>query len=122
MSEHMERRLHPRVQVQFEARVSNLTTGGPSTLGRVVDLSGSGISVILPRELATGDCVQLEMADSKLTGHVIHSRPENSLFRVGIAMERAELGSSSLAELLQRTLLDSMPGVPGVESLETRLC
>lgn len=118
----MERRLHPRVQVQFEARVSNLTTGGSSFLGRVSDLSGSGISVILSRELAPNDRVQLEMADSKLTGRVIHSSPEEALFRVGIEMECAELGSSSLAELLQRTLLDSMPGVPGVESLETRLC
>jgi hypothetical protein len=118
----MERRLHERTQVHFEARVTDLTTGGPSSLGRVSDLSNSGLSVSLPRQYATGDRIQMEMADSILTGRVVYSKADKSDFRIGIEIDKVELGSSSLAELLQRTLLESMPSLPGVETAETRLC
>ena len=118
----MERRLHPRNQVHFEAKVTSLTTPARSSLGRVSDLSQSGISLVLPVQLAPGDRVKLEMADSVMVGRVVHSGPESSLFRVGIEVERVELGASSLADLLQRTLMLEMPGLPGLEPSETRLC
>lgn len=118
----MERRLHQRNQVHFEAKVTNLTTSAKASLGRVSDLSNSGVSVVLPLSFAPGDRVRVEMADSVMAGRVIHSSPESSLFRVGIEVERVELGASSLADLLQRTLMLEMPGLPGLESSETRLC
>ncbi len=60
---YMERRLHPRARVQFETRVTNLRTK-QSVLGRTCDISESGISVVQPLQLAAGDVVELEMADS----------------------------------------------------------
>ena len=91
-------------------------------MGVVSDVSNSGLSIVLPREFASGDRVQMEMADSMITGHVVYSKEEKSNFRIGIDMERVELGTSGLAELLQRTLLESMSVVPGLETVETRLC
>jgi PilZ domain len=114
----MERRLHPRTQVQFETKVTSLKARQESCLGRTCDISGSGISVVQALELAPGDLVQLEMADSVATGRVVYSNPEGAQFRVGIEVQKVQLGDSPLSILLQRTLMETMPLVPGVEYAE----
>jgi hypothetical protein len=117
-----ERRLHQRTQVQFEARVMNLTNPSVPALGRVSDVSEAGISVVLPLQFVAGDQVQLEMADSILTGRTVYCNPENSQFRIGIEVAQVQLGTSELSNLLQRTLLEGMPSTPGVELAETPIC
>jgi hypothetical protein len=110
----MERRLHPRASVQFETRLTNVLTR-QSVLGRTCDISESGISVVQPLQLAAGDVVELEMADSTLAGRVAYSNPEGNEFRLGIEVQRVQLGDSNLSSLLQRTLVETMPTLPGVE-------
>ena len=114
---YMERRLHPRAQVQFETKVTDLQTH-QSGLGRTCDISESGLSVMQSFGLAEGDLVQLEMADSVLTGRVAYSNPEGAEFRVGIEVHRVQLGHSNLSNLLQKTLIETMPTLPGVEYAE----
>jgi hypothetical protein len=114
---YMERRLHQRAQVQFETKVTNLLTK-QSVLGRTCDISESGISVVQSLELAAGDFVELEMADSRLAGRVAYSNPEGAEFRLGIEVQHVQLGDSSLSSLLQRTLVETMPCLPGVEYAE----
>jgi len=114
---YMERRLHPRARVQFETRVTNLRTK-QSVLGRTCDISESGISVVQPLQLAAGDVVELEMADSTLSGRVAYSNPEGKDFRLGIEVQSVHLGDSNLSSLLQRTLVETMPTLPGVEYAE----
>ena len=111
----MERRLHPRTQVQFEARLTNRAKAEQSFLGRLCDLSESGLSVVLPVPFEPADLVELEVADSLLVGRVIYSNPENGSFRIGIEIDKVKLGNSDLSNLLQQTLMESMPSVPGVE-------
>ena len=111
---YMERRLHPRASVQFETRLTNVLTR-QSVLGRTCDISESGISVVQPLQLAAGDVVELEMADSTLAGRVAYSNPEGNEFRLGIEVQRVQLGDSSLSSLLQQTLWETMPTLPGVE-------
>jgi hypothetical protein len=114
---YMERRLHPRAQVRFEAKLTATETK-QTALGRTSDISESGISVVLPFSLEEGNAVQLEMADSILTGRVAYSKPEGAEFRVGIEVQRVDLGNSSLSMLLQTTLAETMPMVPGLEHTE----
>lgn len=114
---YMERRLHPRARVQFETRVTNLRTR-QSVLGRTCDISESGISVVQPLQLAAGDFVELEMADSTLAGRIAYSKPEGTGFRMGIEVQRVHLGDSNLSNLLHRTLVETMPMLPGVEYAE----
>ena len=111
----MDRRLHERVNVQFEARITNLNDPGHSACGTVSDISRSGISVTMPMQLATGDMVELEMADSTLCGHVVYCNPEGALFRTGVEVELVRLGETALSQLLQRTLIEAMPSLPGIE-------
>jgi len=116
----MDRRLHERVEVQFEAKVTTLKNR-ETAYATVSDISQAGISVALPMQLTPGDKVQIEMADCHLSGNVIYSNPEAPLFRTGIAVARVELGGSDLSQLLQRTLAEVMPETPGVEYQETYL-
>jgi hypothetical protein len=111
---YMERRLHPRAQVHFETKVTNLKTR-QSGLGRTCDISESGLSVMQPLQLIAGDLVELEMADSTLSGRVAYSNQEGAEFRVGIEVERIQLGHSGLSNLLERTLAETMSNLPDVE-------
>lgn len=115
----MDRRLHERVTVQFEAKITRLNHLEHSAFGNVSDISSRGISAALPMQLAPGDLVQVEMADCLLSGHVVYSNPEGSLFRTGIEVDQIRLGSTDLSHLLQRTLSQAMPGTPGLEHSET---
>ena len=89
---------------------------GEHAMAVVSDISPAGISVSMPMPLSPGEYVQVEMADCILTGHAIHCNPEAS--RAGIQIERVQLGSTDLSELLQRTLCEAMPGTPGLEPQE----
>jgi hypothetical protein len=111
----MERRSTERFQVQFEARVTAVFDRERSALARVLDISNSGVSVGLPLQLAPGEMVEIEIADSTLYGHVIYSQPDDSLFRTGIEAIRVVLGPTDLSNLLQRILMEATPGIPGLE-------
>jgi PilZ domain len=113
----MDRRFHPRAKVQFEARITNRTTRQPSAIGRLGDMSESGLSVLLPEGYTPGELVELELADSHLTGRVVYSIPDGVLFRNGIEVQKVEIGNSDLSSLLQRTLMETMPQVPGVDTV-----
>jgi PilZ domain len=108
----MERRREERYEVRFETKVS---VRGQAVLGRVSNISESGISVDLPFQLSAGDMAQLELADSTIYGHVVYSDKEGDYFRTGIHASRVALGRTSLSGLLQRVLMETLPLTPGVE-------
>jgi hypothetical protein len=116
----MERRGDERFKVQFETRVTVLGDQRHSALGRVTDISNSGISVELPFQLAEGDLVELEMADSTVYGQVVYSNHESPLFRTGIEASRVLLGGTELSSILQRVLLETLPEMPGLETSGAR--
>lgn len=113
-----DRRLHERVTVQFEAKVTRLKDL-ESVCGTVSDISRSGISVAIPIQLTAGDPIELEMADSVLSGRVVYSNLEGSLFRTGIEVVSIRLGTTGLSQLLEKTLGEAMPDTPGLEHSQT---
>jgi hypothetical protein len=115
----MERRAHERYEVQFETRVTVLGNDqGHSAFGHISDISATGLSVNLPFQLAAGDMVELELADSTLYGQVVYSNPDYSSFRTGIEASRVMLGSTNLASILQRILMEQMPSIQGLQTAE----
>jgi len=108
----MERRTEERYEVRFETKVM---ARGQSVLGRVSNISESGISIHLPFQLSPGDAIELEMADSTVYGHVAYSDQEGDYFRTGIHANRVALGETSLSSLLQRVLIETLPLTPGLE-------
>lgn len=116
----MDRRLHQRLSVQFEAKVT--TPKSQSGFWTTVsDISKSGLCLSIPVPLAPGDPVRVEMADSLISGHVVYSNADASLFRTGIEVEQVQLGTTDLSHLLHRTLNEVMPDTVGLERIETYL-
>ena len=103
---------------EFEVRVT-IRGHNRSILSRASEIGPSGIIVPLPHELQPGEQVELAMADSTLYGHVVHSRPKPPSFQSLIEVERVTLGSTELSRILQRVLLDKLPEIKGVVSMET---
>jgi hypothetical protein len=98
----------------MDLRVTRLTQPALTGQGEVTDISNSGVCIKAPFELATGDVVQLEIADSTLFGFVVYANPEGTAFRAGVEVQRVLMGGSDLARLLQMELRRALPGVPGV--------
>jgi hypothetical protein len=110
----VDRRFEQRHQIDMDVRVTRLTHPPQTGQGQVADISNSGVCVKAPFELAAGDIVQLEMADSNLFGFVVHASREGTAFRAGIEIQRVLIGGTDLSKILQLALRQALPGVPGV--------
>ncbi len=110
----MERRLDPRYMIDMEVYVTRLTHPSWSGHGRVADISNTGVCIKTPFELAAGDILRLEMADSNLFGFVVHASREDATFRAGIEIQRVLIGGTDLSKILQMALRQALPDVPGV--------
>lgn len=98
----------------MDVYVTRLTHPTWSGHGHVADISNSGVCITTPFELAAGDIVRLEMADSNLFGFVAHAAREGDGFRAGIEIQRVLIGGTDLSRVLQTALRQALPDVPGV--------
>ena len=105
----MDRRLHNRALADLDVQVVRFRKQDQFVSGRLEDISESGLCVILPCELVPGELVRLEAADCTLFGHVVYCTWQRNAFRTGVEIERVLLGNTDLAELLRKTLQDTMP-------------
>lgn len=110
----MERRFEHRQPAEMDVRVTRLTHPALTGPGQLSDISKSGVCVKAPFELASGDIVQLEIADSTLFGFVVHASLEGTASRAGIEIQRVLIGASDLSRVLHLALRQSLPEVPGV--------
>jgi hypothetical protein len=105
----MDRRLQERIPAQFHATVTRVAPRERPMRGRVDNVSKAGVCVVLPRQLAPGDLVELDMADSLLFGHVVFCNPQPGEYRTGIEIERVLLGETDLSQLLNDLLATESP-------------
>jgi hypothetical protein len=96
----MNLRLHERFPVDSEVRVTNLTRKSAPGIGWILDVSKSGIALLLRTPFDEGDLVQFDVADCELFGHVIYVQDDNGSFRTGVAVEQVLLGRSDLTRLI----------------------
>jgi hypothetical protein len=106
-----------RLTILFETRVTDLKTG-QSCLGSACGFLESGINMVQSLQLVPDDLVRLEMADCVAVGRIVYSNAEGKQFRVGIEVQRFQMGDSSLSNLLQRTLVKMAPSLLDVEYAE----
>jgi hypothetical protein len=85
-----------------------------TVIGRLVDISKSGVAVLLPTLIIPGSLVKVELADALLFGRIIYASPGSgsdsgaiARFRTGIAVEQALIGQSDLSNLLKSLLEDA---------------
>lgn len=85
----MERRREPRVRVDIAARVkslSPLTSTGPATRARIVEISYHGMKLRLAKELMVGGLVQIIVSGKILMGTVRHVQHRDTEFEVGVRL------------------------------------
>ena len=85
----IERRSETRVRVDIAARMKSLnplTSSGPSTRARIIEISYHGMKLRVHREMLPGGLVQVIVGDKILMGTVRHARCLGSEFEVGIRL------------------------------------
>ncbi len=104
----VDRRNESRFPCALVTRVSELDPGALPIPGELIDISESGISVLLTAQLPAGALVRIDIADAQVYGQICYTNPEASAYRTGIAVERVLLGASDLSNIL-RAVLDRPP-------------
>ena len=113
----MDRRIQERYPFELQVRVTEVEHPELSSSGQAYDVSQSGIGVYLPLRLTIGSAVRLNINDTVLFGFVVHSEPDRSYFRTGIAVLQVLIGDSDLSQLLKATLKEVMPKLEWLETL-----
>ena len=109
----MDRRIHQRFPANVSVKVTDLVTR-ESVSGTLVDISTSGVCVLLQDPFAVESILKLDVADSVLFGSVVHCTGDKSPFRLGVEVVRVLIGGTDLANLLKAVLVEALPGTPGL--------
>lgn len=107
----MDRRFDTRFPSDLQVRVTDLDNDAESATGTLLDISVSGICVLLPVQMAPGLLVQLDFAETVLYGQITYANEENGGFRTGFAVERVLVRSSDLTNILDSILDETEPRV-----------
>ena len=103
----LEGRDMPAVSAVFNTSV--LTVLGDSETrvlhGRVVDLSGRGLRLILPEQIANDSAIKIEMGDHLLLGEVAYGHDWGGEWHIGVEVQQSLLHTPDL-ERLRRSLLE----------------
>ena len=100
----MDSRQHERLKTQLDVRVIDLTWGEPPVRGEMVDVSSTGVCIVLPSVKVQGDIVQVDFSEGSLFGQVTHVTSGEGGFHTGVEVFDVLLGQSDLARLVQNAL------------------
>ena len=111
----MERRFDTRFPSDLQVRITDLDNGSGECDGTLINISESGICVLLETLKPAGSLVKLDFADTVLYGQVAYANEESGKYRTGIAVERVLVRASDLSNILESLLEQSESSVPAVE-------
>jgi hypothetical protein len=100
----MDRRFDQRITAALPVRLS-LLDSEEEVGGKLLNISESGVGVLLRTEAEPGALVKLEILGIIFYGHVAHCQWEDAGFRTGIFVEPALLDSSNIVELVSSYLV-----------------
>ena len=88
---HTDFRRERRLPVNTPVTVKLLgMLGEPTSLGRVLDMSGSGLRAMVPLPVPCGARVRIEADGAMLLGEVVRCQPAGEMYSVGVAVSHAE--------------------------------
>ncbi len=104
----MDRRFNQRISADLPVRLTLLDSEldpQKDGFGRLLDISESGVGVMLRTPADPGAMVKLEILGIIFYGQVAYSKPEEAGFQTGIFVEPALLDSSNIVELVNSFLV-----------------
>lgn len=107
----MDRRFDTRFPSDLQVRITDVENDSVTMTGTLLDLSVSGLCVLLPEHKTEGTVVKLDFAGTELYGYIAYSNEEDGRFRTGIAVERVLVQASDLSNILENILADTEPRV-----------
>jgi hypothetical protein len=100
----MEKRREPRFETERAVRLNVLGDPCAEMTARIVNISGTGMRIMVDRPLALGVALQVEWDDMLLRGDVCYCQPMEDGHAIGLKLEQALLHTRELAKL-SRALL-----------------
>ena len=114
----MERRSEPRFEAQKTVILTLLEENGAALPALAVELSGSGMRLMLSRPVLIGAAVKVELDDSMILGEVCYCEPHSSGFLVGLKLNQVLSNLSELAKLNRRLLGEDPREQPSQHAIE----
>ena len=75
-------------------------------MGRIVEVSGSGMRVFTDQRLAVGETVKVECKDTLWLGEVLYCEQVTEGYATGMKLEHALYGTAGLARLAESFLAE----------------
>ncbi len=105
----MDQRREPRLDVSGPARVTILGDARREISGRAVNISRSGLRLILKEPVPAGTLLMVEWEDSEVLGEICYCQEHGEGYAVGLEIEHALVGTRELARLARRLMGDPEP-------------
>jgi len=93
------KRKEPRVEVSGPARVTLPGEGNRQVRGEAVNVSGSGLRLMLEEPVVPGTPIMVDWEGAQAMGEVCYCRQEQGAFAVGLKLESALIGTGDLLRL-----------------------
>lgn len=90
----MNRRREQRFDLDQTVTLTELEGPAPPTIGRLANVSATGVAVVVGREYEAGTVLRLECGQTQLFGTVVHCTPAGREFSLGIELEDAVYSGS----------------------------
>ena len=100
----MEHRRQPRFTVNQLVSVIVLTGQEHHLDGQILNVSQSGLRLLVGQPVASGTAIKIEYEDTLLLGEAVYCYPAGDQFAVGLELQQALYGTSELAKLADRLL------------------
>jgi hypothetical protein len=83
----MEHRKEPRLKANQSVMATPLgMIGMPPVSGRVLDMSGSGLRLVLPNPVPCGSPIKVESQHMVMVGEVCRCEPDKSVYTVSLIL------------------------------------
>jgi hypothetical protein len=102
----VDRRSEPRFDTEKSIVVTLLGAGGVTLPGVAIEISGSGMRLLLNRAIPVGAAVKAETEDSMMLGEVCYCEAQAIGFLVGLKLNQVLSGLGELARLNRRVMGD----------------
>ena len=123
----MEKRGEPRFDAAQTVRLTTLGEESERLDARIVNISGTGMRLLVDRMLAPGQTIKVEWDEILLLGEVCYCQPDAEGYAVGVELEHALMHTRELVRLAQQLLdveadssRDSLPQAAPVRKLPRR--
>ena len=95
----MDRRREPRFETEHPVQVTLLDEEEVTLDGRMVNISGCGLRLILDRAVPLNTAVRVDCVDSILLGEVCYVEQQDDAYAVGVSLDQAVNDLAQLAQL-----------------------